>query len=1403
MHKNLARRLSDTPIAIVGLGALYPRSGDLREFWANVVAARDCITDVPATHWRVEDYYDPDPSAPDKTYCKRGGFIPTVDFNPVEFGLPPNILEVTDVLQLLSLVVAKQTLADCVSAGDRSRTGVVLGITGANSLTQPLATRLQTPVLREVVRSCGLSDRDADEIAAKFVKAFAPWEENSFPGMLGNVVAGRIANRFDLGGMNCTVDAACASSLAAVQMAVSELVSGRADLMITGGCDAENTILMYLCFSKTPALSRSGIVRPFDEDSDGTLIGEGIGMLALKRLADAERDGDRVYAVLRGIGASSDGRFKSIYAPRAEGQMVALRRAYDDAGLGPSDIGLLECHGTGTAVGDLTELAALREVFTAAATPLRSTAVGSVKSQIGHTKAAAGAAGMIKLALALHQKVLPPTINVTRPRRAAEFGSSPFYVNTEARPWVREPARPLRAAAVSSFGFGGTNFHCVLTEHDPSGTGLRMLHETARVHVWHAPTRDELLAQLDAQPGGMPDGEPIPAVHARLAVVAVGATELASLRTEAAARLRRGSDEAFELPKGAYYRPSAMAQVRIAALFAGQGSQYRGMGTAAAMALPPVRAAFDEAALEFGAYAEPLARVVFPPPAFDDQERSAQDASLRRTDYAQPAIGALSVGQYRYLATLGFAADAVIGHSFGELTALWAAGSLTGTEMFRLARVRGAAMARRPCDAADAGAMAAVRAPLERVESLLVAFPEVAVCSLNAPEQVIVGGGTGAVDALVAACADAGVSAVRLPVAAAFHTSYVAHAAADFAAAVSTVDVAPPRIPVYANTGDAGYGPSIEANRSVLVGQLREPVRFAPRVREMYDAGLRVFVEFGPNSVLSGLVRATLADRPDVIVIAADAGPGRDGDRSLKQLAARLAVLGMPLTGFNRYAAELPAPEPKSGMRIALNGVNYVSDKRRTEYQGALRDGYRVEPVPAPQSPAPVSAEVASAEVAAPVEVAASAGITVPAEVTPPSQPSVAPAPVITGMPMAAGMPTIGAIAADHLAMHRDYLGSQLAIAERLAGLLISQASAGGPSDAMVAGINAVTEHSLAISQSHVYASEVLRGFAHLEAGSPPPPAGGPMRGSAPPVEQPISNGHTNGHVNGGPSGELNGHSNGYMGGYGQLGGGSNGDLNGHSNGYVGGPVVGGSNGDLNGHSNGYVGGGSSGDPNGHMGGGSNGDMNGHSNGYASGQVGGGSSGDLNGHTNGYANGQMNGHSDGYANDHLAGHRPVQESVAAAPESRVSSEPGITVTEGTLGAEPPGVVSGGTPGAESPTSAVSGEACVTQPQAPAGGHSADAVREALLAIVSEKTGYPADMVDLSMDVEADLGIDSIKRVEIMGALREAFGASAASPETLAELRTLEDIVGFVAGAGQVVAGPKAAATPPLAASLPV
>src|SRR5579883_1961825 len=483
-----ALRVPNSPLAIIGIGCLFPKAAGPGFFWANVKHGVDSITEVPPTHWNPDEYFDPDPKTPDMTYARRGGFLSAVEFNPLEFGIAPRDIEATDTTQLLGLVAAKQALVDAgvMSANpgrkgegngnhkavDRNRVSVILGVTGTLELVIPLGARLGHPKWKQAMRDAGIPADLADDAAARIAESYVPWQENSFPGLLGNVVAGRIANKLDLGGTNCVVDAACASSLSAVHLAALELQAGRCDVAVTGGCDTFNDIFMYMCFSKTPALSPTGDAKPFDAGGDGTILGEGLGVVVLKRLADAERDGDAVYAVLRGIGTSSDGKGNAIYAPSAEGQKRCLRAAYRAAGVTPDTIELVEAHGTGTKVGDATEAAALAEVFGAAGggRPRPWCAVGSVKSQIGHTKAAAGAASLIKAALALYHKVLPPTLKVTQPVEPLRAADSPFYVNPAMRPWLPRADHPRRAA-VSAFGFGGSNFHAVLEVYRPEKTG--------------------------------------------------------------------------------------------------------------------------------------------------------------------------------------------------------------------------------------------------------------------------------------------------------------------------------------------------------------------------------------------------------------------------------------------------------------------------------------------------------------------------------------------------------------------------------------------------------------------------------------------------------------------------------------------------------------------------------------------------------------------------------------------------------------------------------------------------------------------------------------------------------------------------------------------------------------------
>ncbi|ARF59164.1 hypothetical protein B1H19_01320 [Streptomyces gilvosporeus] len=1026
---------------------MFPKARDVREFWDNIVTGRDCSQEVPEAWWRTDDYYDRDPFAEDRTYCRRGGFLDPVVFDPREFGMPPNSVDSVGLVQLLSLMVAKDVLADAGLGRrewfDPERAGVVLGVCGTNSTLIPLASRLLAPEMLRTMIALGIPEERARRVMRTRLAGLPSWTEDSFPGILGNIVSGRVANRLNLRAANHTVDAACASSLAALRSAVDELVSRRADLMITGGCDTDNTIVAYLCFSKTPALSLSGRVRPFDAEADGTLVGEGVGMLALKRLEDAERDGDRVHAVLRGLGSSSDGMAQSIYAPCGEGQLAALRRAYEDADCTPRSVELIEAHGTGTPAGDGVELAALSEVL-ASPGERRFAAVGSVKSQIGHTKAAAGVAGMIKAVLALRHKVLPPTINVDTPHTAATGEDSPLYLNTAARPWVRDGTRGVRRAGVSAFGFGGVNYHAVLEEY-PGGPE-HVLHRTPRVWLWHAADPDELRRHLER--GDAPDDGPVPAGHARVGFVATGEDHRDELMATAVQQLRVNSGhDSWSHTRGIHYRRTSLPPgTKVGALFSGQGSQYVEMGLHAAMAVPPVRAAFDAANGLFPSQ-DSLARALYPPPG--DREGPAAEDRLRRTAYAQPAIGALSMGQYRYLRELGFAPYGLLGHSFGELTALWAAGVWDDEAFLALARARGRAMEPPPGRAGDAGTLAAVRAPEPELRQALSGHTELTVCNRNAPDEHVVGGPVPAVERFVRECVARGVAAQRLPVAAAFHTSHVQHAVEAFGAACAATAFAPPALRVYANTAGAAYGQDAEANRRTLTEQLLRPVDFAARLEEMYADGVRGFVEFGPRRTLTGLVERTLGDR-GVAAVPCDIGGAADSCAALKQAAVRLAVLGLPLSGIDRFdappRAERPAPSKVArtleGPLFATVARRPVHDRRLAEEAARIAEEENEVPDRTAEAPAP-------------------AGAVGPALQERHSDP-------------------LSRAAAEHLAAHTRYLDGQLHTAQQLTRLLGRSAAQGQVDPSLAAAVNAVTEHSLALADAHIRAGEVVTDLLRL-----------------------------------------------------------------------------------------------------------------------------------------------------------------------------------------------------------------------------------------------------------------------------------------------------------------------------------
>jgi acyl transferase domain-containing protein/acyl carrier protein/NADP-dependent 3-hydroxy acid dehydrogenase YdfG len=970
-----------SPIAVVGMSCLFPGSVNKTGFWRDILAGKDLTADVPASHWLIEDYYDADPTVPDKTYAKRGAFLDDIPFDPMAFGVPPSIVPQTDTSQLLALIVAKQVLQDA-SRGqfenmDKERMGIVLGVTSGQELMGSMASRLQRPIWTKAMREAGLPESKVTELCERMSSEYTDWGESNFPGLLGNVVAGRVANRLDLGGFNCVTDAACASSLSALQMAMHSLWLEESDVVIAGGVDTMNDIFMYMCFSKTPALSMTGDCRPFSADGDGTLLGEGLAMMALKRLEDAERDGDPIYSVIRGIGGSSDGKSKSVYAPVSAGQAKSIRRAYASAGMDPQTVELVEAHGTGTVAGDAAEFGGLRLVFGDEG-PQRI-ALGSVKSQIGHTKSTAGAAGMFKAVLALHSKVLPPTIKVDSPNPKMDIENSPFYLSTRARPWIRGSDHPRRAG-VSAFGFGGSNFHVAVEEYTGALTADRVRSLPAELVVLTADSIADLQASvadaltLASEDGGLAflagssqNNADTQQAH-RVALTATDEADLFAKLTTVQAHLKSSPAEALSTPNGVYIAHGEAAG-DVGFVFPGQGSQYVDMGAALAMHMDSARAVWDRAQdIEMGD--TKLAEVAFPMPVFGKEAEAAQASRLTATEWAQPAIGAASLALLAVLREVGLTPTMVAGHSFGEVTALAAAGAFDEETALRIARRRGELMR----DAAQAdGSMTAAKAEIDAVRAAVGGI-DVVVANHNGPTQVVLSGPTAGIELAETALQAAGIAFKRLAVATAFHSSVVAASADPFEAFLHEQDLREPTLPVLAHATAEPYGDDVA---SALGGAIAQSVRFVDQVEAMYASGIRTFVEVGPGSVLTRLVGRILKGRPHV-AIDTDR-KGRNAMVSLLDGLARMVAAGAALDLTGTWMAFETPVDPrtvaKSKFTLSLNGANYGKPYPPKGGAAALpKPNPEVVERPAVVAPAPQVAAAAprpSAAVAAPAVVAA------------------------------------------------------------------------------------------------------------------------------------------------------------------------------------------------------------------------------------------------------------------------------------------------------------------------------------------------------------------------------------------------------------------------------------------------
>jgi malonyl CoA-acyl carrier protein transacylase len=902
-------------IAIIGMACLLPKAQDLRTYWRNIINRVDAIREVTDDRWRSAEFYDPKRGVKDKIYSKWGGFLDDVKFDPTDWGIPPAAVKSIEPMQLLALVVAKQALED---AGldrrpfMRERTATIFGAGGMHDLGITYVLRTLLPHYLPQVP--GISASARQQIIASLCGQVLPqWTEDSFPGFLGNVVAGRVANRLDLGGTNFTVDAACASSLAALDTGIRQLRSGDADVALVGAIDGTNNVVSFMAFAQTHALSPRGRCRPFDDSADGIAIGEGVVALVLKRLADAERDGDRIRAVVKGIGSSSDGRNRSLTAPHPQGQARAVRRAYEDAGVEPSTVSLIEAHGTGTAVGDKSEIETLNSVFGSSGTEPQACAVGSVKSMIGHTKVTAGLAAIVKATLALEHRVLPPTLGVEKPNSGVDFGHSPFYINTEARPWFNSKKGAPRRCGVSAFGFGGTNFHAVLEEYsgryrEPDTVDFNP--RDAEPFAFWGPDREHVgeslqrLARGLNHPEHLDFGQLAHSVCAeqqrvapsdrtcRLALVATSATDLKT-KLDLALRELAAPDKAdFKHPQGIHFRQS-IPPGQICFLFPGQGSQKINMLRDLTVTVPALHGLFERAdrVLE-ERLPQPLSRFIYPLPVFSEEERTRQQAALNATQVAQPALGVVELAAAQLLESFGIKPDYLAGHSYGEYVALCAAGGIAADDLIRLSEIRGRIAAAAGRD--SGGAMAAVGAAGTTVDGLIAKHGlSVYVANFNTPDQTIIAGSGAAIDKAIAVLGGESLRVTRLQVSGAFHCPVMAEAREALVEEFSRIRFATPALPVYSNTTAGAYPDKPLDIQALLARHLVEPVRFVDEVNGLYEAGARVFIEVGPGTVLTGLVDRILAERPHV-ALPIDT-PGRPGWLNLAHVLVQLFTLGIPV----------------------------------------------------------------------------------------------------------------------------------------------------------------------------------------------------------------------------------------------------------------------------------------------------------------------------------------------------------------------------------------------------------------------------------------------------------------------------------------------------------------------------
>ena len=994
--------LDPKAVAIVGVGAILPDAPDALSFWNNIKSGIYSIKEVPPDRWRTDLYFDPDLKALDKTYTKIGAWVQGFKFDPIKLGIPipPRVLDAMDETQHWSIVASLEALQDYGYPKrelDPARVAVIMGAALGGEHHYRTTLRINIPEIQDALSSIGefqtlspeVQISILDGIRAKIQSITPNVTEDTIPGEIANIIAGRVANVFNFAGPNYAADAACASTHAAVDGAIQGLIAGHFDAALTGGVDRTMGPDAFVKFCKIGALSPDGS-RPYAEGANGFVMGEGAAVFLLKRLVDAERNGDKIYAVIRGIGGSSDGKGKGITAPNPLGQQRAIERAWQNAGLSPATVGMIEGHGTSTAVGDVVEVQSLNTVFRNLGLPVGKIALGSVKSNIGHLKGAAGAVGILKTIFSLYEGVLPPSLNCERPNPLLDFEHSPFAVNTTLRDWLLRKGE-IRRAGVSSFGFGGTNFHMVLEEHVPGMlTSEQTIFASAEI-IPGTPQLKSSQATISAA-----TAQPTPRIQSTIAtdvrvstapvpyqgLLFIGAKNTEGLKQVLETRLaqvRKGSLPARECPSSAQVGMSQRLVIdylnsdellkrgekalkaleadtstnwqaytaqgiyrghgvpgKVVFMFPGQGSQYINMMKDLVSIEPVVAEVFKEAdqAME-PILGKPLTSFIFC--EGDEAAVTQAEIALRNTEITQPAMLTANIAIYRLMGKFGFRPDFVIGHSLGEYAALVAAGALSFAEALQVVSARGREMTKVSWE--DNGCMAAVSAPLQEVEKLLKTVEGyVVIANINSPVQSVIGGDTKAVESAIATFLAAGFQAVKIPVSHGFHTRIVAPSSQPLRAEIAKKNIQSPRLPVIANVTGEIYPSGREEILDMLAAQVASPVQFVKSMQTLYAQGARVFVEIGPKRVLSLLAIDNLKDKGDVTVLATN-HPRKGGVASFNEALCGLYAAGVNGEySSNDKEANTPAVQVESVQTIPSDRISHSENLPINTSQGSTKD---------------------------------------------------------------------------------------------------------------------------------------------------------------------------------------------------------------------------------------------------------------------------------------------------------------------------------------------------------------------------------------------------------------------------------------------------------------------------------